>query len=186
MPAAWPTQRRISFRTAWICALAASLVALAPNLAGALPRTGAPAPALILPLIDGRTLDVGALKGKVVIVNFWATWCTPCRAEMPSLDAYYRAHRAEGLEVVGVSQDKERDRAKVKSVMSAFAYPAGLDLDARADGFGPINALPATFILDRHGVVRAVMNLDGKPLNAETLDPVIRPLLREDGVKPAR
>ncbi len=166
-------------------ALAASLVALAPSLAGALPRMGAPAPALILPLIDGRTLDLGALKGKVVIVNFWATWCTPCRAEMPSLDAYYRAHRAEGLEVVGVSQDKERDRAKVKTVMGAFSYPAGLGIDARADGFGPINALPATFILDRRGVVRAVLNQDGKPLDATTLDPVIRPLLREDGVKAA-
>lgn len=188
MSATRPPHRGPRVRTAFLTFLGAALavVAAVASPAFALPRVGGPAPALSLPLVDGRTFDLSALKGKVVIVNFWATWCPPCRAEMPTLDAYYRAHRAEGLELIGVSQDKPRDREKVKSVMAGLSYAAGLSVDARADGFGAMNALPVTIIVDRKGVVRSVLNLDGKPLGIGALDPVIGPLLREDGVKPAR
>lgn len=151
---------------------AAALLTLA-----AAPKAGDRAPKLILPTIDGRTVDLAALRGKVVVVNFWATWCPPCRTEMPALDAWYRARRGRGVEVVGVSEDKPRDRAEVKSVMAPFAYPAGLAADAKVIGFAPARALPITYVIDRKGVVRAVVTPENGALSGQMLDQIVGPLL---------
>jgi peroxiredoxin len=156
-------------------ALAACAAALLMTAAA---KPGDKAPALVLPTIDGRTLDLAALKGKVVVVNYWATWCPPCRSEMPALDAWYRARRGEGVEVIGVSADKPRDRDAVKTVMQPFAYPAGLEADAKADGFGRPLALPITYVIDRKGVVRAVFTPQNGALNGATLDRLTAPLLK--------
>jgi peroxiredoxin len=156
-----------------LAACAAALFTLA-----AAPKTGDRAPALVLPTIDGKTVDLAALKGKVVVVNFWATWCPPCRVEMPALDAWYRARRAQGIEVIGVSADKPRDRAQVKTVMAPFAYPAGLMSDAKADGFDAPRAYPMTYVIDRQGVVRAVVTPDDGALTGAMLDKLTAPLLK--------
>jgi cytochrome c biogenesis protein CcmG/thiol:disulfide interchange protein DsbE len=111
-------------------------------------------------------------------VNYWATWCPPCRIEMPGLDAWYRARRSQGVEVIGVSADKPRDRDAVKRVMAPFAYPAGLQADARVDGFGRPAALPVTYVIDRQGVVRAVVTPEDGALNGATLDRLVAPLLK--------
>src|SRR5258708_1801560 len=67
-------------------------------------------PSLAVPELDGKTFDLGALRGQVVIVNFWATWCPPCRQEMPMLDAFYRRYHARGVELIGLSADRPHDR----------------------------------------------------------------------------
>jgi peroxiredoxin len=158
-----------------LAACAAALLTVA-----AAPKAGDRAPALVLKTIDGRTLDLAALKGKVVVVNFWATWCPPCREEMPALDAWYRARRAQGVEVIGVSVDKPRDLAEVKKVMAPFAYPAGLVSDAKANGFGVPLAYHTTYVLDRQGVVRAVVNFKDKDttLTGDKLDRLAGPWLK--------
>jgi peroxiredoxin len=156
-------------------ALAACAAALLMTAAA---KPGEKAPALVLPTIDGRTLDLASLRGKVVVVNYWATWCPPCRGEMPALDAWYRARRDQGVEVIGVSADRPRDRDAVKSVMQPFAYPAGLEADAKADGFGRPMALPVTYVIDRQGVVRAVFTPQDGALNGAMLDRLIAPLLK--------
>jgi peroxiredoxin len=156
--------------------LAACAAALLTTAAA--PRPGERAPALVLPTIDGRTLDLATLKGKVVVVNFWATWCAPCRLEMPALDAWYRARRGEGVEVIGVSADKPRDRGAVKAFMASFAYPAGLVADAKTNEFGAPRAYPTTYVVDRQGVVRAVVTPDDGALTGQMLDRLTGPLLK--------
>ena len=74
----------------------------------------AAAPALVATALDGQTFDLAKLRGKVVLVNFWATWCAPCRKEMPTLDAFYRRYRAQGFEMIGVSVDFARDAGKMR------------------------------------------------------------------------
>lgn len=118
-------------------------------------EVGQPAPAFVAPELDGKLFDLGAERGKVVIVNFWASWCGPCRAEMPLLNRFYLEHRSQGLALIGLSVDDAHDRKEVERIMRQFAYPAALTIGARANGFGPPLAVPMTWIIDSRGVVRA-------------------------------
>jgi thiol-disulfide isomerase/thioredoxin len=160
-------------------AAAAALLALAtaaPASAG-LPRVGAPAPAVALKALDGTPIDLARLKGKVVVANVWATWCGPCRAEMPMLDAFYRAHRDEGVALVGLSADRSRDLPGVRRVMAAFSYPAGLLSQASVNRLGDQTILPLTLVIDRKGVVRSVFGANGTPLTEPLLEAAVKPLL---------
>jgi thiol-disulfide isomerase/thioredoxin len=160
-------------------ALAAALLATfgGPALAASL-RVGAPAPALGFRTLDGQEVDLSTLKGKVVLVNIWATWCAPCRAEMPMLDAYYRSHRDQGFVLLGLSADRTRDKDEVRRVMSAFSYPTGMLADAKPNAIGEPRSLPMSFILDKAGIVRAVFGADGVTLTGQKLDAVVSPLMR--------
>ncbi len=150
-----------------------------PALARAAAVPGQPAPALALETLAGGRFDLAALRGQVVIVNAWASWCVPCREEMPALDAYWRAHRAEGLALFGLSADRPRDRDAARRVMAAFGYPAGLLRGAEANGFGTPAVLPTTWLVDRRGVVRAELHPDTNPITPETLPRLVGPLLAE-------
>ena len=135
---------------------------------------GKPAPALVAPELDGKTFDLAAERGKVVIVNFWATWCGPCRAEMPLLNRFYLEHRAQGLALVGVSVDDRHDQKEVVEVMRQFAYPAVLAVAARSNGFGPPLAVPMTWVIDAQGVVRARLV---SAVTEQALEQAVLPLL---------
>jgi len=146
---------------------------------------GQAAPALVVQELDGQTFDLGAQRGKVVVVNFWATWCPPCRKEMPVLDAFYRRYRSRGLEMIGLSADRARDRADVRKVMLSFSYPAAMLDDAKADGFGKPNALPVTFVVDANGIVRARLTPEETPLTEKTLSDAVVPLLPREAATPS-
>lgn len=158
-------------------ALAAALTIPMPALA-APPAIGKPAPALIVRELDGRRFDLAKLRGKVVLVNFWATWCSPCRVEMPTLNAFYRRYHARGLEVLGLSIDQAPDDGEVKKVMRQFGYPGALASAARVNGFGEPVAVPVTYVIDARGVLRAQLQAEGPAgVSLRALEQAVLPLL---------
>jgi cytochrome c biogenesis protein CcmG/thiol:disulfide interchange protein DsbE len=142
--------------------LASSIAALLGLLASAItggvaraaPAMDAAAPPLVATALDGQTFDLAKLRGKVVLVNFWATWCAPCRKEMPTLDAFYRRYRGQGFEMIGISVDFARDAGKMRKAAAAVAYPTAMASDLAVDGFGPPEGVPVTYVIDAQGVVR--------------------------------
>jgi len=138
---------------------------------------GQAAPALVVEELNGHTFDLAAERGKVTIVNFWATWCPPCRKEMPALDTFYKRYHAQGLEMIGLSADRLHDRSEVAKIMASFNYPAAMLKDAKTDGFDEPTALPMTYVVDKNGIVRAKLVPDDKPLTEQTLTAVVMPLL---------
>ncbi len=115
------------------------------------PFIAKPAPSFSLTLFDGSVLRLEDLRGKVVFLNFWASWCPPCRAEARMLEAAWRKYREQGVIFVGMNiQDKEED-ARAFLEEFGITYPNGIDRGSRiAIGYG-VWGLPETFFLDREG-----------------------------------
>lgn len=135
----------------------AAFAALLPALVLAV-EAGAPAPSLSMPSLDDatRTVTLAGLKGNVVYVDFWASWCVPCRLSMPTLDEMYRRYKARGFAVVGVNKDAtvadaRRFLAKVPVTFPLVADPS----DSAARGFD-VKAMPSGYLVDRKGIVRHV------------------------------
>jgi peroxiredoxin len=105
--------------------------------------------------IEGKTITLAGLKGKVVLVNFWATWCPPCREEIPDFVAFYNENKDRGLEIVGLSVDK-MTAAELKPFVAHFkmSYPVALATSKIVRDFDPGDAIPTTIIIDKKGVIR--------------------------------
>jgi cytochrome c biogenesis protein CcmG/thiol:disulfide interchange protein DsbE len=140
----------------------------------AAPAIDAAAPALVASELQGQTFDLGKLRGKVVLVNYWATWCAPCKKEMPILNSFYRRYHEMGLEVIGISADRPRDFARMRSMSGALAYPTSTLDRISEDGFGPPEGFPLTYVIDRDGIVRDKF-ID---VREQLLRDVVLPLLR--------
>jgi len=151
-------------------ALAAMLTASA---ASAAPVIGEPAPALTATTMDGKTFDLAALKGKVVLIHYWATWCAPCRKEMPALDAFYKRYHGRGLEVLAISLDRGPEIAAARTIAAAQDYPSALLTDVKAEGFDRAPGVPLTYVIDVNGIVRDRFNAAPDDL----LTGVVPPLL---------
>jgi peroxiredoxin len=138
------------------------------------PQIGDAAPALSLTALDGSAFDLAALRGKVVLIHYWATWCVPCRKEMPKLNVFYRRYHDRGLELIGISIDFPRDAEKARKMARTFAYPSALTAAIADNGFGEQKAVPFTWIVDTDGKIRDMMI----EVRDELLDGIVVPLLR--------
>lgn len=160
-----------------LCALAAALLLPGGVAGAAVPRIGRRAPALIVREFNGRRFDLARERGRVVVVSFWATWCSPCHAEMPVLQTFYRRFQGHGVALIALSIDRAASLTRVRQALRGYTYPAALARRARVDGFGEPLAVPMTYVIDAHGVIRARLlgGLSGTTLRQ--LDAAVRPLL---------
>ena len=139
-------------------------------------RQDQPAPDFVLSDLDGRTVRLSDLRGQVVLVNLWATWCSPCRAEMPDLVTLYQAYKDQGFVILGVD-DQERAQTVADFVArNPVPYLVLLDPDSRVARAYGVNYLPASFLIDRRGVLR--VTLPGQSARVR-LENAIKPLLAE-------
>ena len=139
-----------------------------------------PAPAFALTDLSGNPVSNESLRGKVVLVDFWATWCTPCRKSMPELQALHEKYAERGFSVVGVSIDEGGPSKVQKAVASMkITYPIAMDSekDPAWDAF-LVKAVPAAYLLDREG--RIVAQWTGAAASAKELESKLEELLRTD------
>ncbi|HLL64784.1 MAG TPA: TlpA disulfide reductase family protein [Micromonosporaceae bacterium] len=136
------------------------------------------APELRGELLGGGSYDLGEHRDKVVVVNFWASWCPPCRDEADELEASYGATRASGVTFLGINTRDDRDPAKAYLVGHPASYPSLFDPPGRLSvAFKvPPNSIPATLIIDRQGRIAAVYR---KALTREELTPAIETVAAE-------
>lgn len=127
-------------------------------------------------LTDGRTLQLSQLRGKVVLVNFWATWCPYCRHEMPEMQSFYRDWHSRGFEILALSI--EDDPALVANFMkqAGYTFPAGIASAEAQQAFGGVSSVPKSFIVDKRGVIR--QKISGQVYYAR-LEGLVAPLLRD-------
>jgi peroxiredoxin len=157
----------------------AFLALILPGSAAAI-EAGAPVPPLTMPRLEepAQSISLADLRGSVVYVDFWASWCVPCRLSMPALDSLYRRHRDRGFAVVGINKDVAPADAErfLKRVSVTFAL--ALDShDAAARAFD-VKAMPSGYLIDRKGIVREV-HRGFVPETAAVLEREIEALLKE-------
>jgi thiol-disulfide isomerase/thioredoxin len=152
-----PVALRVVEALLWVGVAALLAVRVVPQLRAALgwSASGPKAPAVAFQMLDGRTVALDQLKGRVVLVNFWASWCPPCRAEMPGIESVYEAKRAAGFTVVGISvDDKAPPQVAAFLLDHDLAYPVALGTREAVVAFGGVSDLPTSYLIDRQGRVR--------------------------------
>ncbi len=159
----------------WISSVPASATTsgLTPS-----PRVGFAAPEFTLDLLEGGQVTLSELRGKAVVINLWASWCPPCRAEMPAIQSVYERNRDRGLEVLAVNttfQDSERDAAAFVQQYS-LTFPVPLDRTGSVSRQYQLRALPSTYFVDRDGVIRKVVI--GGPMSETTIQTAVEEILK--------
>ena len=157
--------------------LAFALATLASPLATGAVATQASAPDFTLRTLNGPNLRLAEQRGRVVMVNFWATWCGPCRQEMPHLNRLYEKYRASGFVLLGVNVDDDTRNAAELATKLGLKFPVLLDTDKGVSKLYDLSTMPSTVLIDRDGKVRYVHRgyLTGYE---DTYDKQIRELLK--------
>jgi cytochrome c biogenesis protein CcmG, thiol:disulfide interchange protein DsbE len=143
--------RRVLACLAFLCAACGDREGGVPRV----PQVGEPAPAYAARTVDGRPVSLAELRGKTVLLNVWATWCHPCRKELPDLERLHRAHAARGLELVGVSVDEAGQEAAVRDFARehGVTYPIWLDPGERVSSTFATIGVPSTFLIGPDGTL---------------------------------
>jgi peroxiredoxin len=140
-------------RAAWVLCGLALLLALAQT-ARAVPEIDAPAPPLRGTLFSGEPFDLAQMKGKVVLINFYSSYCKFCAYEIGTLEAFYEAHRQDDFEVIAVGVDAPADRERGQRMLGIYNLPGTMSGSLEASGFAARYPTPTAFIVDRDGILR--------------------------------
>ena len=143
------------------------------------PKVGKPAPGFTAVMPDGRKLTLDDYRGQVPVINFWATWCGPCKRELPLLDTFYKVNKDRGLRVIAVTTEGSLPMYKLAPLQKVLTVPLMGYLRGpytMIDG-----AVPTNYVIDRAGVVRYAK---AEAFDLDTLNSVIRPLLSEPAPAP--
>jgi len=138
-----------------------------------------PAPAFQLTGRNGKAIDLSQFKGQVVMINFWATWCGPCRQEMPLLEDIYKKYKPMGFTLVGVNVEPDAKGAEAwLSKQKAVSFPIAFDTDSKVSKMYKVAGMPSTVFVDRKGNIR-VMHKGYKPGDEDFYLTQIRSMLKE-------
>lgn len=152
----------------------------APLSSSPSPREGFLAPDFTLDTLDGSKITLSELRGKIVVINLWATWCPPCRAETPALEKAYEQYKDSGVVILGVNLTNQDSLSDVKAFIQEFklTYPILLDRDGSVNNtLYQIKGLPSTFFVNREGIIRTVVV--GGPMSETFIRSKIEALLKE-------
>jgi len=163
--------------------LLSAILAVTVAVAVGCQRTAAPsgqsalAPDFSATDLDGKTISLDRYKGKILIINYFATWCPPCRVEIPDFVEAYKDHRKDGLEFLGVDLGESPDTVKEFVNEQKINYPVIAGDRDMEDKFGPVHSIPVTIVIDREG--RIATKKIGM-LSSEELDEIIQSLLQTE------
>lgn len=171
------SQRIRNYRPDWITLLLIGLIVYAWFRPPAwVSEENRMAPSFQATLVDGRVVGREDLRGKVVLVNFWATWCPYCRHEMPAMESFYRDYGGRGFEILALSQDDSVEDVRRFLAEKGYTFPVAMAGPADAAAFGGVSRLPTSFLLDKQGRVRK--KITGQ-VHYARLEGLVEPLLRE-------
>ncbi|MDP1715718.1 MAG: TlpA disulfide reductase family protein [Anaerolineales bacterium] len=151
----------------------------APLSSSPSPREGFLAPDFTLDNLQGEKVTLSDLRGKIVVINLWATWCPPCRAEMPALENAYEQYKDSGLVVLGLNVTNQDSESEVPRFVEEFGltFPILLDRDGSVSALYELRGLPTTFFVNRAGIIRTVVV--GGPMSETFFRSKIEALLQE-------
>lgn len=145
----------------------------ASSAAAKAPTVGQPAPDFELTLMDKSKVKLADLRGQVVVLNFWATWCVPCRKELPLLDRYYDLQKQHGLKVFAIATEDSVPVYQLKPILALMKMPSARKISG---GYAPMDGLPTNYVIDRKGVVRYAKS---GAFELAHLNEILVPLLKE-------
>ncbi len=153
-------------------------LALAAGVVLATPAPSQPAPDFTLKSTEGRNLRLGEQRGQVVMLNFWATWCGPCKVEMPHLARLYDKYRGAGFQLLAVNIDENPQQAAAAAARMGLRFPVLLDADKQVARRYDLGTMPSTVLIDRDGRVRHLHRGYRDGLE-QTYEAQVRDLLKE-------
>lgn len=162
-------------------ALPLTAIALTSAALAGTPKVGRQATDFTITTFAKQKVTRASIRGKVVVLNYWATWCAPCKAEMPMMDAFHRRHKEEGFEIYAITTEDSVPPRQLQRLASILSFP--LSNKIRTSSYGLIRgAVPTSYVIDRAGNIRYAK---AGAFNAREFEALILPLLRQPLPAPA-